>query len=61
MPKPSFLNFPFQFYKNPYHYKNILSPAHFPNPVTQNKYENPSYVKEENPQEKETKIHLIKT
>ena len=47
MLKPSFLNFPFQFYKNPYHYKNILSPAHFPTPATQNKYENPSYVKEE--------------
>ena len=51
MSKPPFLNFPFQFYKtpsqNPYYYKNISTPAHFHTPIPQNKYENPSCIKEE--------------
>lgn len=51
MPKPPFLNFPFQFYKNssqnPYYYKNLSTYAHLPTTVTQNKYESQSYIKEE--------------
>lgn len=51
MSKPPFLNFPFQFYKtpsqNPYYYKNISTPAHFHTHIPQNKYENPSCIKEE--------------
>ena len=51
MSKPPFPNFPFQFYKtpyqNPYHSRNLSTPAHSHAPVIQNKYQNPSCVKEE--------------
>ena len=51
MPRPPYINFPFQFYKNPsrnpYYYQNSSPLSHFSNSVPQYNHENPPNTKAE--------------
>ena len=51
MPRPPYINFPFQFYKNPYrnhyYYQNSSTLSHFSNSLPQSNYKNYTNTKAE--------------